>query len=66
MERLDDPADRRGALVQLTERGVAVAEAAVRANSAAHSAVFAATPAEVVETATRALRELSRHSGGRP
>jgi DNA-binding MarR family transcriptional regulator len=59
VERLDDPADRRGALIQLTERGVAVAEDAVRANTAAHAAVFEKAPAAVVETATRALRELS-------
>jgi hypothetical protein len=63
--RFGDPADRRGALIQLTEWGVAVAEAAVRASSAAHAAVFAGTPASVVEAATRVLRELSAHTGGR-
>ena len=66
VERLDDTDDRRGALIQLTERGVAVAEAAVRANAAAHAEVFASVPAGVVETAAGALRELARHKVGRP
>ena len=45
-------------LIQLTDEGVALAEAAVRANSAAHAEVLAGVPEEALATAATALREV--------
>lgn len=55
-EREADPDDGRSSWVRLTETGVATAERAVRASSAAHAEVFAAVPPDVLATATEALR----------
>ncbi|KAA2259475.1 MarR family transcriptional regulator [Solihabitans fulvus] len=51
-----DPDDGRSTWVRLTPDGVALAERAVSASSAAHAAVFANVPGDVVEVATGALR----------
>lgn len=56
VEREADPEDGRSTLIRLTDDGVALAERAVRANSAAHSEIFAGVPAEVLDAATTALR----------
>ncbi|MEZ0108486.1 DNA-binding MarR family transcriptional regulator [Catenulispora sp. EB89] len=58
VHREPDPADGRSTLVRLTPEGVALAERAVRATSAAHEAVFAGLPPEVVKSATEALRAI--------
>ena len=58
VHREPDPADGRSTLVRLTPEGVALAERAVRATSAAHAAVFAGLPPEVIEAATLALRAI--------
>jgi DNA-binding MarR family transcriptional regulator len=57
--RKADPDDARGALLQLTPDGVALAERAVRVNSAAHAAVFDGVPVEVIDRAAAALREVT-------
>ncbi|NUR58557.1 MAG: MarR family transcriptional regulator [Catenulispora sp.] len=54
--REPDPQDGRSTLVRLTPEGVKAAENAVRANTAAHSAVFAGLSPEVIAAATHALR----------
>ena len=54
-----DHDDRRGTWVSLTADGVRLAEKAVLANSAAHTDVFAGIPADVITTATEALRALA-------
>ncbi|GAA0590954.1 MarR family transcriptional regulator [Kutzneria viridogrisea] len=56
--RESDPDDGRGTLICLTEQGGQLAEAAVKASSAAHEEVFADLPPEVLRTATEALREV--------
>jgi DNA-binding MarR family transcriptional regulator len=56
--RRPDPDDRRGTLVALTDEGVALAEEAVRASTAAHAAVLAAVPEPVLAAAATALREV--------
>jgi len=56
--REPDPGDGRSTLVALTDSGMKVAEAAVRANSAAHADVFADLPPEVTRAATDVLREV--------
>ena len=58
VHREPDPTDGRSTLIRLTSAGVALAERAVRATSAAHEAVFAGLPPEVVEAATLALRAI--------
>jgi hypothetical protein len=58
VHREPDPTDGRSTLIRLTPAGVALAERAVRATSAAHEAVFAGLPPEVVEAATLALRAI--------
>jgi DNA-binding MarR family transcriptional regulator len=58
VERTSAPDDGRSTLILLTAAGKSLAEEAVRANSAAHEDVFAQVPAEVVEAATTALREV--------
>ena len=56
--REPDPDDGRSTLIRLTPEGVALAERAVRATSAAQEAVFAGLPPEVIEAATQALRAI--------
>ena len=58
VHREPDPADGRSTLVRLTPAGVALAERAVLATSAAHETVFAGLPPEVIEAATQALRAI--------
>ena len=58
VDRRPDPDDRRGTLVALTDEGVALAEEAVRASTAAHAAVLAAVPEPVLAAAASALREV--------
>ncbi len=68
VQREPDPDDRRGTLICLTEKGVRLAERAVRVSSQAQADVFAGVPEEVVDAATQALRDLSaamRHRGAR-
>ncbi|KUJ50107.1 MarR family transcriptional regulator [Streptomyces albus subsp. albus] len=60
VERLPDPEDGRSTLIRLTPAGAALARDAVRATAAAHVELWAGASAEVVETATGALREVSR------
>jgi DNA-binding MarR family transcriptional regulator len=52
--RVGDPADARGTWLRLTPEGVKLAERAVRANAAAHDALFRDMPSAVVEAATGA------------
>ncbi|NUR96507.1 MAG: MarR family transcriptional regulator [Kribbellaceae bacterium] len=56
--REPDPADGRGTQIRLTDEGVALAEKAVKASSAAHHELWSRLPDEVVEQATAALRAL--------
>lgn len=58
VERENDPDDARSTWLRLTADGIALAERAVLVNAAAHDALFEGVPAEVVEAATAALREL--------
>ncbi|HEX6872304.1 MAG TPA: MarR family transcriptional regulator, partial [Micromonosporaceae bacterium] len=58
VEREADPQDARSTWIRLTPDGVALAERAVRINSAAHAEVFAGVPDPAVEAATVALREV--------
>jgi len=66
--REPDPEDGRGTQIRLTEEGVAKAEEAVLASSAAHDQTWAEASSEALEAATAALRALSRpsHPAGRP
>ena len=56
VHRESDPQDGRGTLVRLTPQGIELAERAVRANTAAHDAVFAGVEPGVITAATQALR----------
>ncbi|MBF6059206.1 MarR family transcriptional regulator [Nocardia terpenica] len=56
VRRENHPSDGRSTLIGLTAEGIDLAERAVRAGSAAHDAVFAEVPAEVLRAATEALR----------
>ena len=58
VEREDDPADARSTWIRLTADGSALAERAVLAISAEHDAFFEGVPAEVIDAATAALRDL--------
>ncbi|WP_109506864.1 MarR family winged helix-turn-helix transcriptional regulator [Nocardioides speluncae] len=58
--REPDPDDGRGIQILLTNEGVAAAEEAVTASSAAHHKVWDGVPDETVERATAALRALLR------
>jgi DNA-binding MarR family transcriptional regulator len=58
VQREPDPADGRSTLIRLTPRGVTLAERALHANTAAHEAVFADLPPDVIQTATQALRAI--------
>lgn len=64
VHREPDPTDGRSTLIRLTPEGVALAERAVRATSAAHEAVFAGLPSEVIEAATQALRAIPAPAPG--
>jgi DNA-binding MarR family transcriptional regulator len=58
VERQPDPDDGRSTLISLTAKGVALAEDALRATSAAHDELFDTVPPEVLRAATDAMREL--------
>lgn len=58
VHRESDPQDGRSTLVRLTPQGIELAERAVRANTAAHNAVFAGVEPGVITAATQALRAL--------
>lgn len=58
--REPDPEDGRGTQIRLTDEGRALAEQAVKASSAAHDALWAGLPADTIEQAAAALRELFR------
>ncbi|MEH0580523.1 MarR family transcriptional regulator [Streptomyces sp. B21-108] len=58
VEREADPSDARSTWLKLTPDGVALAERAVLANSTEHEALFEGVPAEIIEAATVALRDL--------
>lgn len=58
VEREDDPDDARSTWIRLTPDGIALAGRAVIAVSAEHDAFFEGVPAEVIEAATVALRDL--------
>jgi DNA-binding MarR family transcriptional regulator len=57
--REQDPDDGRSTLIRLTPRGIALAEDAVRATSAAHAQIFATVPVSVLRAATKGLRDLT-------
>ncbi|MFS8097859.1 MarR family transcriptional regulator [Lentzea alba] len=61
VEREPDQSDGRSTYVRLTATGKEIAEEVVIANSQAHDQVFKAVPAEVLDNATAALRELFKH-----
>ncbi|GAB2847925.1 MarR family winged helix-turn-helix transcriptional regulator [Lentzea nigeriaca] len=61
VEREPDETDGRSTYVRLTPRGRSLAEEVVIANSKAHDEVLAGIPADVLERATAALREVSEH-----
>jgi DNA-binding MarR family transcriptional regulator len=61
VEREPDQTDGRSTYVRLTPRGRALAEEVVIANSKTHDEVLSGIPAEVLERATAALREVFRH-----
>ncbi|MEV0649679.1 MarR family transcriptional regulator [Phytomonospora sp. NPDC050363] len=56
VRRVADPADARSTWIELTADGVALAERAVLANTAAHEKVFAGVPREAVDAAAAGLR----------
>jgi DNA-binding MarR family transcriptional regulator len=56
--RESDPDDGRATWVRLTDKGISLAEQAVRANSAAHSELFADADTDTVNAAADALRAL--------
>jgi DNA-binding MarR family transcriptional regulator len=58
VEREDDADDGRSTWLKLTADGVALAERAVLATSTDHEAFFEGVPADVIEAATVALRDL--------
>jgi len=58
VRRIADPADARSTWIELTREGVALAERAVLANTAAHAEVFAGVAQEDVDAAADALRKV--------
>ena len=56
--REPDPEDGRGTQIRLTDEGIALAEKAVKASSAAHHQLWAGLPEEAVDQAAKALRAL--------
>lgn len=64
--RVADARDGRSSWVQLTSRGVEVAERAVRDSVAAHEALLASLPARTAKTLTNTLRETLVALGDQP
>ena len=60
--REPDPDDGRGTQIRLTPEGVALAEQAVKASSAAHHELWSGIDTDVLEAATVALRALHQSS----
>lgn len=58
VRRIADPGDARSTWIELTGEGVALAERAVVANTAAHAKVFEGVAAEDVEAAAGGLRRV--------
>ena len=58
VRRLPDPHDRRGVIVELTDLGVEVVDAAVAANSASDRQLLERLDPEELETLERLLRKL--------
>lgn len=56
--RLPDPDDRRGVLIELTERGKELVDAAVRANTESETQLMAGFNGREIETLRRLLRKL--------
>ena len=57
--RLPDPDDRRGVLIELTDKGAELVDAAIRANTESESELLADFNARDAETFARLLRRLS-------
>ena len=64
VEREPDQSDGRSTFVRLTPDGRSLAEEVVIANSKAHDEALSAIPADVLDRATSALRDLFRHLPG--
>lgn len=60
VRRLPDPGDRRGVLVELTEEGGQLVDAAVAANAAGGDRIFATLTRQERSTLDQALRKLLR------
>lgn len=58
--REPDPDDGRGTQIRLTPEGIALAEQAVKASSAAHNELWTDIPEETLAQAAQALRALFR------
>lgn len=58
VRRVADPTDARSTWIELTSDGVALAERAVLANTAAHAKVFDGVPQGDVDAAAAALRKV--------
>src|SRR6185369_7156152 len=58
VRRLDDPNDRRGVIIELTDEGVAVVDAAVAANSASDRQLLARLEPDELATLETLLRKL--------
>ncbi len=57
--RLPDPDDRRGVLIELTDKGAELVDAAIRANTESEAELLADFNARDAETFARLLRRLS-------
>ena len=58
VRRLDDPNDRRGVIIELTDEGLAVVDAAVAANSASDRQLLERLEPTEIETLEGLLRKL--------
>jgi len=58
VRRLPDPDDRRGVIVELTESGIEIVDAAVAANTASDRQLMAPFDPQEIETLERLLRKL--------
>jgi DNA-binding MarR family transcriptional regulator len=58
VRRLDDPNDRRGVIIELTDEGLAVVDTAVAANSASDRQLLERLEPQEIETLERLLRKL--------
>src|SRR5712691_5306751 len=58
VRRLDDPNDRRGVIIELTDEGLAVVDAAVAANSASDRQLLERLEPQELETLEGLLRKL--------